>query len=157
MKTVYKYIAGCAAILGIISSKKYICNGIDKQNAAQEKKYKSFYNLADRWITIHEEGKSLESVLEERNIRTVAVYGLGKLGKHVVTQLTGSKVKVAYAIDRAVRGYWQDVEVMPLQGHMPDVDAIIVTAINDMDAIEENLKKHTSCTILSLEELLYEG
>lgn len=157
MKAVRKYIIGCAAILGMFILPKYICKGIDKKNIAQRKKMESFYNLAERWITIHEEGKSLESVLEERNIKTVAVYGLGKMGKHVVTQLKGSKVKVAYAIDRAVRGYWQDVEVMPLQGHMPDVDAIIVTAINDMDAIEENLKKHTSCTILSLEELLYEG
>lgn len=157
MKRAYKYIAGCAAILGIVISKKYICRGIDKQNVIRRKKFESFYNLAERWITIHEEGKSLESILEERNIKTVAVYGLGKLGKHVVTQLKGSRVSVAYAIDRAVKGYWQDVEVKPLQGHIPKVDAIIVTAINDMDAIEKNLKKYTDCTILSLEELLYEG
>lgn len=157
MKRAYKYLAGFAAILGIVVSKKYICSGIDKQNVLRRKKFESFYNLTERWITIHEEGKSLESILIERNIKTVAVYGLGKLGKHVVTQLKGSRVSVAYAIDRAVKGYWQDVEVKPLQGHIPDVDAIIVTAINDMDSIEKNLKKYTDCTILSLEELLYEG
>lgn len=157
MKSVRKYIIGCVTALGIIISKKYICNGIDKQNVVKRKKFELFYNLAERWVTIYEEGKSLESILEERNIKTVAVYGLGKLGKHVVTQLKGSRVSVAYAIDRAVKGYWQDVEVMPLQGHIPAVDAIIVTAINDMDAIENNLKKYTDCTILSLEELLYEG
>lgn len=157
MKSACKYIAGCAVILGIVISKRYICSGIDKQNVKQRKKFESFYNLAERWITIHEEGKSLESILGERNIKTVAVYGLGTMGKHVVTQLKGSRVRVAYAIDRAVKGYWQDVEVIPLQEHIPNVDAIIVTAINDMDAIEKNLKKYTNCTILSLEELLYEG
>lgn len=157
MKRIHKYIVGCLSILGIVASKKYICKEIDKQNVIRRKKFESFYNLAERWITLYEDGKSLEYILEERNIKTVAVYGLGKLGKHVVTQLKGSEVKVVYAIDRAVKGYWQDVEVIPLQGHIPNVDAVIVTAINDMDAIERNLKKHTSCTILSLEELLYEG
>lgn len=157
MKAVRKYIIGCLSMLGIVASKKCICKEIDKQNVMQKKKFESFYNLAERWITIYEEGKSLESILEERNIKMVAVYGLGNLGKHVVTQLKGSKVKVVYAIDRAVKGYWQDVEVMPLQGHLPNVDAIIVTVINDMDAIERNLKKHTNCAVLSLEELLYEG
>lgn len=157
MKGIHKYIVGCLPILGIVASKKCICKGIDKQNVMQKKKFESFYNLTERWITIYEEGKSLESILVERNIKTIAVYGIGKLGKHVVTQLRGSKVKVVYAIDRAVKGYWQDVEVMPLQGHIPDVDAIIVTAINDMDAIERKLKKYTNCAVVSLEELLYEG
>ncbi len=157
MKTVHKYIAGCLFILGILASKKCICKGIDDRNIMQKKKFESFYNLTERWLTVYEEGKSLESILGERNIKTVAVYGLGKLGKHVVTQLKGSKVKVVYAIDRVVKGYWQDVEVMPLRGNIPNVDAIIITAINDVDAIERNLKKHTKCIVLSLEEILYEG
>lgn len=157
MNKVRKYIIGGAAIVGIVALKKYICNAIDKQNVDKRKKFESFYYLAERWITIFEEGKSLESILEERHIKTVAVYGLGALGRHVVTQLKGSRVNVAYVIDQAVKGHWQDVEVMPLKEHILDVDAIIVTAINDMDVIERNLKKYTRCPVLSLEELLYEG
>lgn len=157
MKAVCKYMIGCVTILGIIFLKKWICNGIDMQNVVKRKKFESLYHLAERWITICEEGKSLESILEERHIKTIAVYGLGAMGKHVVTQLKGSKVSIAYAIDQTVKGYWQDVEVIPLQGHIRDVDAVIVTAINDMDIIEKSLKKHTKSTILSLEELLYEG
>lgn len=157
MNKVCKYIMGGTAIVGSAALKKYICNAIDKQNVAKRKKFESFYYLAERWITIYEEGKSLESILEERHIKTVAVYGLGALGRHVVTQLKGSRVKVAYVIDQAVKGHWQDVEVMPLKEHISDVDAIIVTAINDMDVIERNLKRYTKCTVISLEELLYEG
>ena len=71
--------------------------------------------------------------------------------------MKGSRVKVAYVIDQAVKGHWQDVEVMPLKEHISDVDAIIVTVINDMDVIERNLKRYTKCTVISLEELLYEG
>lgn len=157
MKRIYNYMAGCAAILGMIVSQKCLCSGIDKQNVMQKKKYESLYNLAERWITIREEGKSLESILEERGIKTVVIYGLGKMGKHAVTQLKGSSISVVCAIDRVVRGYWQGVKVMPLQKHIPDADAVIVTAINDRDVIERNLKKYTDCTVLSLEELLYEG
>ncbi len=157
MNKVRKYIIGGTAIVGSVALQKYICSAIDRQNVAKRKKFESFYYLAERWITIYEEGKSLESILEERHIKTVAVYGLGAFGKHVVTQLKGSRINVAYVIDQAVKGHWQDVEVKPLKEEISDVDAIIVTAINDMDVIEKNLKKYTRCTVLSLEELLYEG
>ena len=157
MNKVCKYIMGGTVIVGSAALKKYICSSIDKQNVAKKKNFESFYYLAERWITIYEEGKSLESILEERHIKTVAVYGLGALGRHVVTQLKGSRVKVANVIDQAVKGHWQDVEVMPLKEHISDVDAIIVTVINDMDVIERNLKRYTKCTVISLEELLYEG
>ena len=98
----------------------------------------------------------MESILEERHIKTVAVYGLGALGRHVVTQLKGSRVKVAYVIDQAVKGHWQDVEVMPLKEHISDVDAIIVTSIFFVDEIREKLSLKVSCPIISLENILNE-
>ncbi len=42
------------------------------------------------------------------------------------------------------------------EDELPDVDAVIVTAITFFDEIEEKLTEKISCPVLSLEDILYE-
>lgn len=116
-----------------------------------------FYNLMEQWFTIHEQGKSIPKILEKRNIHNIAVYGIGKIGKHVINEINGSNVTVAYAIEKLRTGYYDKLVVKNVEDKLPDVDAIIVTAIYDFDEIEEVLKEKTKCPIISLEEIIYEG
>ena len=40
---------------------------------------------------------------------------------------------------------------------LPEVDAVIVTAVYEYDEIEKMLADRVSCPVISLEEILYEG
>lgn len=120
-------------------------------------KYQMWYNLMERWLTLHEEGKTIPQILKERDISTIALYGLGKIGKHVVWELKDSGITILYAIDRVVSGIYDEIPVKKVEGDLPKVDAVIVTAIYDFEKIEEMLKKRVDCQIISLEEILYEG
>lgn len=120
-------------------------------------KFEMYYNLLERWLTVHEEGRTIAEILAKRGIFTIALYGMGKIGKHVISELNGSRVTVLYAIDRAKSGIYDSIRVRRADDILPKVDAIIVTAVYDFDEIEETLGKCVSYPIISLEEILYEG
>lgn len=120
-------------------------------------KYQMWYNLMERWLTLHEEGKTIPRILKERGISTIALYGLGKIGKHVAWELKDSEVTILYAIDRIVSGMYDEIPVKKVDESFPIVDAVIVTAVYDFEEIEEMLKNRIDCPVISLEEILYEG
>lgn len=120
-------------------------------------KFEMYYNLMERWFTVHEEGKNISEILYNRGVSTIALYGLGKIGKHVVWELKDSKVSILYAIDRGKSGFYDSIVVKRIDEALPKVDAIIVAAIYDFEEIEKMLKNKVDYPIISLEEILYEG
>ena len=120
-------------------------------------KFEMYYNLLERWLTVHEEGRTLSDILAQREIFTIALYGMGKIGKHVINELKGSSITVVYAIDRAQSGLYDSIVVKRIDDTLPKVDAVLVAAVYDFDEIEETLRKYVTYPIISLEEILYEG
>lgn len=120
-------------------------------------KFEMYYNLLERWLTVHEEGRTISEILSKRNITEIAIYGMGKIGKHVISELKGSAVTVLYAIDRTKSGIYDTITVRQSDDMLPEVDAIIVTVIDEFDEIEEMLGECVLYPIISLEEILYEG
>lgn len=132
-------------------------SSLRRDGGMKRNKTEIFYNLLDRWMTVHEEGKCLSGLLEERGIRTVAVYGLGKIGRHALAELANSNISVAYVIDKAIMGRYGSILIKSPDDVLPAVDAIIVTAVYDIDEVELDLSGKTDCPVISLEEMLYEG
>lgn len=120
-------------------------------------KFEMYYNLLERWMTIHEEGRTIADILAARNFRTIALYGIGKIGKHVIAELADSEITILYGIDRSKPGIYNKIPIMGMGDPFPVVDVILVTAIYDFDEIEPILKAKTDCQVISLEEILYEG
>ena len=113
-------------------------------------KFEMLFNLVERWLTLHEEGKTIPQILAGRGIHTISIYGLGKIGKH-------SEVTVLYMLDRARTGICDGIPVKKAEEELPEVDAVIVTAVYEYDEIEKMLADRVSCPVISLEEILYEG
>lgn len=120
-------------------------------------KFEMYYNLLERWLTVHEEGRTIAEILAERDIFTIALYGLGKIGKHVISELKGSSVTVSYVIDRSKSGMYDSITVKRIDDTLLKVDAVIVAVVDEFEEIEEMLGKHITFPIISLEEILYEG
>ena len=120
-------------------------------------KFRMYFNLMERWLTLHEEGRRIPQILNERGFSTIALYGLGKIGKHVVCEVEDSGIEILYAIDRSMAGFYGKIPVKKFEENLPEVDAIIVTAVYDFDAIEKMLAERVKYPVISLEEILYEG
>lgn len=120
-------------------------------------KFEMLFNLVERWLTLHEEGKTIPQILAGRGIHTISIYGLGKIGKHMLWELRDSEVTVLYMLDRARTGICDGIPVKKAEEELPEVDAVIVTAVYEYDEIEKMLAARVSCPVISLEEILYEG
>lgn len=110
----------------------------------------------DFWMTLRENGRHLSEYLIQYDIKNIAVYGYGALGKHLVTELDNSEILIKYIIDRDVRLNHLKYEIKLPDGELPEVDAIIVTPVDDFESIYFDLKKRVEYKIISLLELTSE-
>ena len=79
---------------------------------------------------------------------------MGELGSRLYEELRGTSVEVKYAIDKDAMSVYSDIDVLELEDDLPNVDAIVVTAVFAYDSISENLEDKISCPILSLGDIV---
>lgn len=120
-------------------------------------KDKKYCRLFDNWMTLNERGETFERFFKEREIKDIAVYGYGSIGRHFVAQLSHSDIGIKYVIDKnkdsIITG---DIPCYRLSDDMPKVDAIVITPICEYSEIRNTLKRVTSAEIISMEDIIYE-
>ncbi len=127
----------------------------DEQMQQKIEKYGSYITLLDRWMTLREEHQHLADYLKKYHYEAVAVYGVGVLGRHLMSELLSDGITVKYTIDRREGVLYSGVKSCKLHIDLEKVDAIIVTAVYEFDNIWKDIRAcKLSCPILSLEELI---
>ncbi len=100
------------------------------------------FRLLDRWMTCMRKGKRITSFFDDNSYSIIAIYGLGIIGRQMVEELKGSNVEVKYGIDRNSHNIvMDDITMFSLSniGDMPEVDAIVVTPLQEYIEIERVL------------------
>ena len=113
-------------------------------------------HVFDIWMTLREQRKSIADWLLRNNIKYVAIYGLGYLGRHLLAELQNSSVEIAYIIDRKASSMVARYPLHILGDDLPHVEAIIVTPVGQYDTIRREIRCHVSYKTISLEHILYE-
>lgn len=76
----------------------------DKKEAEEYKelsrRYRSYWIILNDWLTLKEQGIELKGYFQERRIRSIAIYGIGLLGKHLYFELKDSGIEIKGIIDR---------------------------------------------------------
>lgn len=111
--------------------------------------------LLDRWLSIRQQGQSLADALRKRGFSKVAIYGMGILGKHLLTELQGTELEVMYGVDRNQKRQ-QEIPCFAPEDTLPEADVLIVTLDREYGRIYETLRESFTGEILSLKELLEE-
>lgn len=57
-----------------------------KANDSDKLKMQQTSNCYECWLSYIEQGKQIEEDFHNNNIHTIAVYGAGKIGQHLITQ-----------------------------------------------------------------------
>lgn len=152
-------IATMAAIVGAAAGTVVTGKTVQKTvNKAQQisDKHLALFLMMNQWVKVKQEGKNLAEYFEKNGYKKIAVYGMSYAGETLLEELEDTGVEIVYAIDRNADCIYTDVDVVSMEDELAPVDAVVVTAIAFFDEIEEALSAKMDCTILSLEDILYE-
>lgn len=150
-----------AFIMGFLANKVYE----DKKNLV---KHKQMNNLIvrqeealktyEKWVDTIHENKMISQYLLENDYKSVAIYGLGRLGKQIYKEILPTKVKVEYIIDQKyslVNPFFEQTRCYNPEEEFPAADLIIVTVSGEAEAISAKLRTKVSCPVKTINELLF--
>lgn len=124
--------------------------------ADQSRRYASYWQLLDSWLWLKEEQIPLEKFFLDRGARSVAVYGAGMLGRHLLKELEDSQVQVEYVIDQKAEGIDAGLKAYRPDDSYPPAEMIVVTATYDYHKIRGKLAEQGHKNIVSLDEVVLE-
>lgn len=148
-----------SGLLGVLSASFVILiNKKRKDNNHLERieKHKASNEFYEQWLRMLQQGKSIRKFLESRGIKSIAIYGIGEVGRILYDQLLAEGMRVAYGIDQNAQYiFLNGIDVFYMNDIKDDVDAVIVTLPQYYNQIREELKIRLSCPILSIDELIF--
>lgn len=118
--------------------------------------YKRYWKLMDQWMRNKENKIGLGTILKKRGFCSIAVYGIGILGEHLIRDIEQSDINIRYGIDARKSEIAHPFPVISPNQDYPQVDVIVVSVISEYDEIKEKLSKATRIPVISLEELVLE-
>ena len=111
----------------------------------------------DRWLSMKNRGISLTGYLRQRGYRTIAIYGVTSLGKRLCQEFETDGMEVSYFIDRNARFFDDGIEVYSPGEELCQVDAVVISLVQDEQQISNVLKAKLSADIWTIAELLYQA
>lgn len=115
------------------------------------------FSVLDLWLKNYREGKRIESFFVDNEYKNVAIYGMGRLGMHVLSELRGSSINIDYCIDKNSQLPIDEIVIVKPEylNNMKETDAIIVTPIQYFNEIEKCLIEYGyDGDILSLAQIV---
>ena len=81
---------------------------------------------------------------------------MGIFGEHLKAELEKTTIEIKCIIDTRKQGMEREVPIIGLNDQLPNVDAIIVSVINEFEEILKQLHARTDIPVISLEDILFE-
>ena len=146
-------------MLGVAGAVKVYCEKKNKDKLAvaraQAEKHLKMFLLTDHWLECRREGRTAEDFFAANDIHKIAIYGMSYIGQSLYSELKDSNVEVVCAIDRNTKGIYTPLQLYQPNDDIPEVDAVVITALTQYDTIAEELSKHISAVMLPVEDVIY--
>ncbi len=127
---------------------------IEKQKRLIERDNR-IMSLYERWVVNFSRGEDIIKFLKDNKFQSIAVYGYGTLGRALIEVVKNGGLCVDYIIEANNLKYNSSIgRFVAPESELSQVDAVIVTAINDYYEIAKRLKEKIKCPILSLEDIM---
>ncbi len=121
---------------------------------------KKNYNFMKEWISRGKNNYIVNSFLHKYEDNSIALYGLGDIGKLFLNVLTGeNKKKVKYVIDRKISSYNKYMILSPkvlTDKELGGIKCIIIAAVAYEDEIRRELELLTTIPIISVYDVISE-
>lgn len=117
----------------------YRCGYILENSKKKADKFLSFFELMDQWLSCKEQNYQFTKYFEENNIKSVAIYGIGKIGNHLKYELEKGGITLSYVIDEGEGVIYGKEEHYNLKDKLPMVDVVIVTSVNEYEEVKKRI------------------
>ncbi len=135
------------------------CSGLFLENKSLQstiERYRGYWRVFDKWMSWIEEGKSVTNYLIENKYKSIAIYGYGMLGKHLVYQMQQAGLNPVYVVDQQEEKKTTGITLLTIEDNLPNVDIMIVTVLYDYENIKKMLCKKINGQILPIDMLFSE-
>lgn len=122
-----------------------------RQNMIEE-----FYHILDQWLTLTEDGITVDSILKKKGYYKVAIYGMGTMAMHLIKALENSSVSIEYAMDKIPADYYTNVRVISGDEASSYVDVIVYTDPNEDLELIQKIANRLNCDVVSLAEVIFD-
>lgn len=123
-----------------------------RQKEWEQRRKNRLLHLTFFWVDNLQKKKWIGNWLIGKGYGSVAIYGAGGVGRHVLAELSESSIKVLYAIDQ--KPVEVGIPVYTPDDNLPAVDCVIVTVVMEYKEIYRCLRGRLDCPILSIEEIV---
>lgn len=100
----------------------------------QIRRFRQEIAVLDKWLLLQEQNIVIANWLTNHNYNKVGIYGMGMLGKHLLTQLEKRTLEYLCCVDRNAEGLNLSVPVF-LPDDVPDLDLLIITNVHIYEEI----------------------
>lgn len=121
-----------------------------------EKKYWNMFLVNNLWIEIHNKGKSVADYFKQNNIKTVAIYGMGYIGRNLYDELENQGIEIQYVLDRKAEELRDILKINNPDDELENVDAIVVTVVEQEKELIQRLKNCCTYLVIGISEVLNE-
>ena len=125
-----------------------------KEEIEKVKKMIRINEALNKWLELVQNGRSLTIYFLNNGYKSVAIYGMGDLGKKLFYELTKEGVDVLYTIDKNI-GTDDAYKMVSLTEKLPGADVMVVTAVSSFDDIYLDLKSRFDGEIVNIEDVLW--
>lgn len=125
-----------------------------KEEIEKVKKMIRINEALNKWLELVQNGRSLTNFFLNNGYKSVAIYGMGDLGKKLFYELTKEGVDVLYTIDKNI-GTDDAYKMVSLTEKLPGADVMVVTAVSSFDEIYLDLKSRFDGEIVNIEDVLW--
>ena len=161
---------GHAYLEAILYAKEHYKEYLSKYKLKRELPIKGFWNrydmlfenqklvnrakIFDKWLCLKEQEVSFEKYFAEQQISTIAIYGMGRLGRHLYQELESSNVEIKYVIDKRTNIKNVDLDIYSMEDATISVDAVVVALDYEYHNVVALLRARGFEKIILIEEIV---
>ena len=119
-------------------------------------KYKCYMHYFDKWMENREHGHWIADYFTQNGAPSIAIYGCGMLGRHLIWELEKMKYPISWIMDKGDSSSVMSRKTIGVNevANAPKVDLIIVTAMADYEEIEKFFCDYDIGRPFGLDELI---
>lgn len=117
-------------------------------------RFQKMFSAYHAWIGLQNKGISIADYLQAKNIKTVAVYAAGHLGKSLFCHLQREGIRMEYFIDINADFLEAEAPIYKLNQELPEADMVIISLVDYEDGLQEILAEKTGAAVLGINDLL---
>lgn len=117
-------------------------------------KFREMFLVLNKMAECREKGCPIVKHLALDRILRVAIYGDGYIGKRLMGELKEHHIETVFFIDKNADYITEEIPVYRLEDAPEDIDAVLVSLVQNCDSIVEILKKKYKAKIYTVKELM---